>query len=115
MSTILDFGRDAAGYNAYAPAPCQDLRSVSLAAAGNSSFTVPSNYPHWIVSFAYGSAPDVWVAYGASAAAPAGGSFAVNSSELNPASRDLKAGTVVNVLNNGASTIDIGIYMYAKS
>jgi len=113
MTTQLSFGRDNQGFNAYAPAPAKDLQSVTLTSGSNASFTVPSNFPNWIINFSYGGAADIWAAYGSSAAAPAGGTFASTNSELNPASRKVAAGTVINLLNNGSASIDIGVNMYA--
>jgi hypothetical protein len=115
MSTLLNFGRDVQGYNAYAPAPATDLFKVTLAAAGNSSFTVPSNFANWMVVFSYAGASDVWVAYGATASPPASGTFASSNSELNPASRTVKGDTQINVYNNGSGNIDIGVSCYAIS
>jgi hypothetical protein len=118
MSTILNFGKDVQGYNAYAPMPATDLFSVTLESAANTSFTVPSNYVNWIVVFSYQGAPDVWVAYGATgilATTPVGGTFLSTNSELNPGSRSVKGGTVINIKNNSTVSTDVGVSLYAIS
>lgn len=122
MSTKLNFGRDSQGYNAYAPAPAGDKYSATLAAGGNSTITLPGNAQSWIVSFSYQPGADIWVAYNASAAAPAGSSFATTSSELLPGARTLPAfqnngttATTINLFNNGAGTADVGVILYANT
>ena len=113
MSTKLNFGRDVQGYNAYAPMPATDLFSVTMASAGTASFTVPSSSLNWIVNFSFQPGSDIWVAYGASANVPSGSSFASVNSELLPAQRLLAGGTVVHMINNGASSSDVGVACYA--
>lgn len=118
MSTKLNFGRDVQGFNAYAPYPATDIFTATLASAGNASFTVPSNYSIWIVSFSFQAASDIWVAYGkagVTASPPAGATFASSNSELTPGSRTLNAGTVVNCYNNGTTNGDVCVVMYAVS
>lgn len=115
MTTTLNFGRDVQGLNTFAANPSTNMFSVTLAAAGNDTVTVPSNFTNWIISFSFEPGSDIWVAYNTSAAAPAGGTFAATSSELNPGSRSLTKGTTINCYNNGSSSADIGIIMYGVS
>lgn len=122
MTTVLAFGRDAQGYNAYAPAPSTNMYSATLAAGGNSTITLPTNKAAWIVSFSFQPGSDVWVAYNGSAAAPAGSTFASNTSELLPGARALPAlrndgvtATTINLYNNGSGTADVGVILYAVS
>lgn len=112
--TQLNFGRDVQGFNAYAPNFSDKTFSVALAAAGNSTVTVPSSTQNWIAAFSYQPGSDIWVALNTSAAAPVGGTFAANSSELLPGSRKVKAGDTINFYNNGASTADIGVMLYVS-
>ena len=123
MSTKINFGRDVQGYNTFAPPPSTDKYSATLAAGGNSTITLPTNSPYWIVSFSYQPGADVWVAYNGSAAAPVGATFASTASELLPGSRILpstvttSSGTVattINLLNNGAGVADVGVILYAS-
>jgi hypothetical protein len=119
MSTKLLFGRDTAGYNAYAPAPSTNEYSATLASGGNSTITLPTNVRAWIVSFSYQPGSNIWVAYNTTAAAPAGGTFATSTSELLPGARLLPSlqnngttATTINLLNNGTGTADVGVVLY---
>jgi hypothetical protein len=114
MTTMLNFGRDVQGYNAYAPPFATDLKSATLANGSAKSFTVPSNYKIWNVNFSYQSGVDIWVSINGTAAVPAGSSFASTNSILNPASRTVTAGTVISCITAN-TTADIGIEMYAVS
>ncbi len=122
MSAKLSFGRDSQGYNAFAPPPSGDKYSATLASGGNATITLPGNAASWIVNFSYQPGSDVWVAYNASAAAPAGATFASTGSELLPGARILPAfrsngttATTINLLNNGSGNADIGVVLYANS
>ncbi len=117
MSTKLNFGRDVQGYNAYAPMPSQNKFSAAITAAGNATFQLPTSAPYWIVNFSFEPGSDMWVAYGAfgvTASAPAGATFASTTSELLPAQRTLVGGSYVNIYNNGTDTMDVGAVLYAQ-
>jgi hypothetical protein len=112
QSTMLSFGRDTQGMNAYAPRPATNAYSVTLAANTARSITVPANYQNWIVVFSISPTASVWVDFtGATAAVPAGNTFAATTSERNPAARTLVAGSVISVISANAQ--DVGITMYA--
>lgn len=122
MTTKLSFGRDVQGYNAYAPAPSGDKYSATLASGGNSTITLPTNVPTWIVSFSYQPGSDIWVNYNATASAPAGSTFASTTSELLPGSRLLPAlqnngtsPTTINLYNNGSGSSDVSVILYSGS
>lgn len=114
MSTQLNFGRDVQGYNAYAPAFAIDNYSAALTVGVARSITVPSNYAVWIAVFSYQPGTNVWVADNATAAGPAGSSFASTTSQLNPASRTVLAGDVLSLITTSA-TADVGVSFYAIS
>jgi len=115
MSTQLNFGRDVQGFNAYAPQFSTNRYSANLLSTGNSSVTIPSNFGRWIASFSYQPGSTIWVALNTSAAPPVGNSFAQNVSELNPASKSVKSGDVINFYNNGSGASDVGVTLYAVS
>lgn len=116
----LNFARDVQGFNTFAPPPSDNKYSANIASAGNATITLPTNVERWIVSFSYQPGSNVWVAYNANAAAPAGATFASTSSELLPGSRvfnskksDGSAATI-NFLNNGSTAANIGVVLYAS-
>jgi hypothetical protein len=115
MSTPLSFGRDVQGYNAYAPMPSTNISSVTLAANTAASVTVPSNFPVWIASFNYASATStnakVYVDFsGATAAVPAGATFAATTSTLNPGQRTVLAGSNISVISAAIADVVIELY-----
>lgn len=114
MSTLLQFGRDVQGYNAYAPQPSKDKFSATLTNGRATSTIVPSNASVWVVSFRY-YPNDVWVdVTGATAVIPSGATLATTTSELNPASLELVAGTNISVITAQTSA-DISIVMWPMS
>ena len=110
----LSFGRDAQGYNTYAPSPASVKYSATLAATTATSITIPSSYQTWIVSFRY-YPNDVWIdVTGATAAVPVGATLTSTTSELNPASLTLEAGTVISAIT-AQTNADISIVMWPVS
>jgi len=110
----LQFGRDVQSYNAYAPSPSTVKYSATLAAGGATSITVPSSFPAWIVSFRY-FPNDVWVdVSGATAIVPVGATLAATTSELNPASLTLVAGTNISMITSQTSA-DVSVVMWPVS
>ena len=112
MTTVLDFGRDSQGYNAFAPRFATDKFSATLVNGVEETFTVPSNFAKWIMSISPDSGGNVWVARNQTAAIPAGGTFASTTSEQNPGPRLVFAGDVIHVITNQA-TCDTGVILYA--
>lgn len=115
MSIKLAFQRDIQGYNAYAPLQSTDMYSATLAAAGSSTITVPSNFKNWIAAFSYQAAGDMWVSVGHTAAGPVGATFASTTSQLQPGALSVQAGQVISIKNNGTGSSDVGVALYAIS
>lgn len=110
----LSFGRDIQSYNAYAPQPSNNKYSATIADGTPTSITVPSTAAVWIVSFRY-FPNDVWVdTSGATAIIPVGATLASTTSELNPASLTLNAGTVISMIT-GLTTADVSVVMWPVS
>lgn len=115
MAQILSFGRDAQGYNAFAPKTSLNKWSATLINGSASSITVPSSHAVWIAVFSYQPGTNVWVDFsGNTADIPAGASLTQTTSELLPASREVLAGTTISVITDNA-TCDMGIMLYASS
>lgn len=111
MSTKLIFGRDIQGYNAFAPKPSIDKWAATITDGSATSIVVPSNWEVWIVSFRY-YPNDVWVdVSGADAIVPAGATLTATTSELNPASLTLLAGTKISLIT-GLTSADVSIVMW---
>jgi len=115
MSTLLNFGRDVQGYNAYAPSRSKDIWKANLASGAESHFTVPSNHEVWIAVFSIQPGTDVWVDLsGATAAAPATGTLTSTTAELNPGSRTVYAGDLVSMITDNTSA-EVSVALYAVS
>lgn len=112
MSNFLAYAKDTVGKSTDALAVTVDTKSASLLSLGNASITVPSAYSDWVMIVQYGASAAVWVAVNATAAVPAGNTFATTTSILNPAQIKVKAGDVVNFYNAGGSTIPVSVAMY---
>ncbi len=112
MTTVLNFGRDVQGYNAYAPPFSTDKFSATIANGVEQTFTVPSNYKTWIVSIVPNSGGNIFVARNQTAAIPAGATFAATNSEQNPGPRTVYAGDVIHVITDDTS-VDVSAILYA--
>lgn len=111
--TQLNFGRDIQGFNAFAPKFSNNKLSATLTVGLEATFTIPSTYKQFIISFSVQPGHVVWVAVNETAAVPVGASFASTTSELNPASRVVNAGDVIHCISPDATT-DIGVIIYAR-
>lgn len=115
MSTLLNFGRDVQGYNAYAPTTAKDKWNATLASGSETNITVPSNHKTWIAIFSIQPGANVWVDLtGATAAFPAGGTLVRCTSELNPGARTVNAGDKISMITDSTEA-DVGISLYAVS
>lgn len=114
MAQNLAFGRDAQGLNAYAPQPSTVKYSATITTGSATSITVPSTYQVWAVSFRY-YPNDVWVdVSGATAIIPVGATLAATTSEMNPASLTLTAGTNISMITD-LTAADVSVVMWPVS
>lgn len=114
MSTLLNFGRDVQGLNAYAPSFSQNKFSATLTNGAEEKLTVPSNYESWIAAFSFEPGANVWVSNNQTSEIPAGATFLSTTSELNPGSRKVSAGDVLSFITDN-TTADVGVSLYAVS
>lgn len=94
-----------------------DLKySASLAATTDTTLTVPGKAPRFKAVIKVETSGLVWVALNATAAVPAGGSFAATTSELitdaKSLCREVKADDVLHFYTAG-SGIDVSVVFYA--
>ena len=110
----LHFGKDTQSYCAYAPDPSTVKYSATLTTGSATSITVPSTYAVWVVSFRY-YPNDVWVdVSGATAIIPVGATLAATTSEMNPASLTLLAGTNISMITD-LTMADVSVVMWPVS
>lgn len=115
MSTLLDFGRDVQGYNAYAPMPSTNMWSATILNGAATSIVVPTSSLRWVVSFSFQPGTNVWVDFtGATAQIPAGATLTATTSSRNPASRMVNGGITISIITDNTSA-DVGIELYAIS
>lgn len=90
--------------------------NATLAITTDTTLTVPGVAPRYKAVMTCEPAGYVWVALNATAAAPAGGSFAATTSVLLSAGRvlcrEVKAGDVLHFFS-GTATTDVGVEFYA--
>jgi hypothetical protein len=109
------------GINGFGLEPCSQIYSATLAADTPETVTVPSIAALgclnstlgslYVAIFSYEPATTFYVAFNATAAVPAGGTFAATTSELNPKARIVKGGDVISVVApEAASSLSISFY-----
>jgi len=123
MTTPFALTRDINGYNGFGIKFSDTNYSATLATGTNTTLTVPSlsppggaSYsgsanPILIALFEYDSGTSVWVSLNATAATPAGASFAATNSQLNPSARQVKAGDVLNFITAGTG-VNVSVCFY---
>ena len=104
--------RDINGYNGFGLPFSINKYSANIVQNTDTTQTVPSYAPYYVVIFSYQAGSNVWVANGSSAAKPAGSTFAAVSSELNPVARYVKAGDVLHFITGDTSAL-VGMSFYA--
>jgi hypothetical protein len=118
MSTLLNFGRDVQGFNAYAPQFCTNIFTATLAAGAAESVTVPGNAPVWIMYVRVEPAGWAWCSRTNTAAIPAGGTLTAATSELVDGTIEFKrlvfAGDVISFITPN-TTCDIEVAFFINS
>jgi adenosine/AMP kinase len=116
MSTFYNINRWLNGFNGFGLAFTVDNYTVSLSASTDTTLTVPTIFIPGItyassvipciaiISYDVATPADVWVALNATAAIPAGHTFAISNSTLNPNARVVNAGDVIHFFTATANT-----------
>lgn len=125
MTTQYKLQKDVAGYNGFGLQFCDQKFSASLAITTDTSLTVPINaamgqalntVSKWLAVIQVEANLSVWFALNATAAVPAGTSFAATTSDLIIGTEyygvEVKAGDVMHFLAPTAGT-DILVKFYA--
>lgn len=119
MATKLLFGRDIQGYNSFSPQPSDNIFSATLVNGAASTITIPTSESEWIVAFSIQPGTTIFVDFtGATAAIPAGGTFAATTSEINPGARfisatkndNVTANTISIITNNATTEVSVSLY-----
>lgn len=111
MTTPINFAQSQ-GYNTFAPDFSDTNYTASLINGSEQTITVPSDSAAYIASFSYQPGTVVWVANNATAAVPAGASFASAASSLNPGARKVEAGDVLHLIT-ATATAEVSVTFYA--
>ena len=118
MSTFLSFGRDAQGYNAYAPQFPTDIWTATLAANTAKNFTVPSTHDVFIMYVRLQPTGYVWISRTTTAAVPSSSSLAASASEIIPGTIEYKRlvykADVISFITPN-TTCDISVSLYEVS
>lgn len=123
MATKLLMTRDINGFNAFGLKFTDTAYSATLAAATDTSLTVPDHnsiggasysedaQPVLLAVFSFDPGESVWVALNQTAAVPVGASFAATGSSLLPAARQVVGGDVIHFIT-AAANVDVGVEFY---
>ncbi len=114
MTTLLNFESDTRGISTNAPKFSEDNYSATIAATTDTTLTVPDNFTNWVAYFKYEAGKNVWVALNATAAAPAGATFASTTSEYLPEKKAVQAGDVIHFFSQTGTAI-VGVSFFAIS
>jgi hypothetical protein len=102
MATNAQMGmvKDVSGLNTFAlnfPVTGM-LYSCTLPASSAVTLTVPQfdNFTRYVMIISYEPGSTVWVSCNGTATGPAGTTFAVCASELNPGSREVRTGDIIS-------------------
>lgn len=125
MTTQYKLQKDVAGYNGFGLPPCDQKFSASLAITTDTTLTVPlsgsmgaplNTVNRFLAVIQVEANLSVWLAINATAAVPAGTSFAATTSDLIIGGQyyaiEVKAGDVMHFLAPTAGT-DILVKFYA--
>ncbi len=113
--TALKFGKDCNGFNAFAPRPSTNMWSANLNSGGLTSITVPSDFDEYNFCLAIQPGTSIWVDFtGDDAAYPLSDTLSSTTSELNPASRTVLAGSTISLITSDTNA-EVGVVLYGTN
>lgn len=124
MANPLDYNVNsiAKGVNGFGRKPPATgfIMSVTLGAASEQHFTVPSssamgtinaaNTNMFLAIFAYQPTVQFWVAVNGTAAVPTGGTWATDTAELLPSGYIVKAGDTISAISTAGGSLSVALY-----
>lgn len=111
MTTPFSLGRDINGNNAYSIVFSDTNYNMVLLQGVAQTVTIPDDYPTYRIVFTMEPGSTVWVASGTTAEAPTGAA-ALSLSQMNPAVRDVVAGSTLSLVTANDSA-QVGVQIYA--
>ena len=123
MTLPFSLTRDVNGYNGFGLQFSDTKFNATIAQSTDTTLTIGGNavmggiaqpsVNKYIAIFSYEPGSQVWVADNATAAIPAGASFASTTSELNPSARVVNAGDVVHFFTPDSGGANVSVILYA--
>lgn len=112
VQSIMNLTRDVAGNNTFGlPFSKFKWDNTLTVGGGAKALTIPAKSAKWSAIFAIEPGAEVWVANNETATLPAIGEFVTTDSEMNPVSREVKAGDVLSLITGNADA-KVGIVLY---
>jgi hypothetical protein len=122
MANPLDYNVNAftKGVNGFGRKPPTLIQSVTLGAASEEHFTVPSSSaigainssatPMFLAIFSYQPTVQFWIAVNATAAVPTGGTWGTDTAELLPIAYIVKAGDTISAISTAGGSLSVSLY-----
>jgi hypothetical protein len=111
--SVLSFGRDVQGFNAYAPQVSNRLYASALTANTVANLTIPSDFSNYMVLFSYSAGATVWVDMsGANAVIPTLATISTVTAELLPGQRQVTAGSQISLITADQAGTQVGFALY---
>jgi hypothetical protein len=120
MATNYNIDKTKNGVNGFGLPFCNTIYSATLTASTDTTVAVPltaavgaptaTTYNKFMAVFSYTAGNDVFVALNATAAVPAGNTFAATTSELNPAGKMVKSTDVIHFYSATTPKVTVAFY-----
>jgi hypothetical protein len=120
MTTQYNINKGVYGTNGWGSQFCDTIYSVTLTGSSDTTLTVPgasalgnvnaTAKAQYIAVISYSPSAAVYVANNATAAVPAGNTFAKTTSELNPPCKQCAAGDVLHFISASTPSITVAFY-----